>query len=398
MRIPRQIVALGGGMFSMEPDNGLLDKYILNLVLKERPKICFLGTASNDGKEYREMFYKFFEKQLCEPSHLSFLHPPKNIEAFIMDKDIIHVGGGNTKFIIETWKKFGVDKILKKAWEAGIVLTGMSAGAICWFEDGITNPSPGKLNRLECTGILKGSFCPHYDDRVELKKSFHKLILEEIISEGYGVEDGAAIHFIDSEPIRVVTSRPGVTAYKVKKIRNKILEAPMKSIYLGKESDIKTSIQKVKEEREQLEVLKTVISFVEKINEHDVEGMAELMSDDHVFTDSMGIIVKGKKEMKNAWESYFSWFPDYKITVVNTLLTNDSVGMFGKAKGTFDSEEPSDSDKFEIPAAWRGKVKDNLITEWQVFADNEVVRDIIKGNGVKSMIKEKVSFLNSLND
>jgi peptidase E len=258
-------VALGGGMFSMEPDNGLLDKYILNLVLKERPRICFLGTASNDGKEYREMFYKFFEKQQCEPSHLSFLHPPKNIEAFIMDKDIIHVGGGNTKLIMETWKKFGVVKILKEAWEAGIILTGMSAGAICWFEEGITNPSPGKLNRLECTGILKGSFCPHYDDRVELKTSFHNLILDGTIEEGYGVEDGAAIHFVSSEPIRVVTSRPGVTAYKVKKLRNKISEVPMKSIYLGKESDIKITIQKIKEEREQLDVLKIIISFVEKI-------------------------------------------------------------------------------------------------------------------------------------
>jgi len=385
-------------MFSMEPDNGLLDKYILNLVLKEKPKISFLGTASNDGKEYRDMFYKFFEKQQCEPSHLSFLHPPRNIEAFIMDQDIIHVGGGNTKLIMDTWKKFGVDKIMKRAWEAGIILTGMSAGAICWFEDGITNPSPGKLICLECTGILKGSFCPHYDDRVELKKSFHKLILEGTIEEGYGAEDGAAIHFIGSEPIRVITSRPGVTAYKVKKVRNKISEVPMESIYLGKESDINISIQEKKEEEEQLEVLKTVISFVEKINDQDVEGMAELMSDDHVFTDSMGIIVKGKKEMKKAWEDYFNWFPDYEITVMNTLLTNDSVGMFGKAKGTFDSEDLSDNDRFEIPAAWRAKVKDKLITEWQVFADNEVVRDIIKGNGVKSMIKEKVGFLNSLKD
>lgn len=398
MRIPKQVVALGGGMFSMEPENGLLDKYILNLVLKERPKICFLGTASNDGKEYSDMFYNFFEKQSCEPSHLSFLNPPKNIEAFIMDKDIIHVGGGNTKLIMETWKKFGVDKIMKKAWEAGIILTGMSAGAICWFEDGITNPSPGILHRLECTGILKGSFCPHYDDRVELKKSFHKLILEGTIKEGYGVEDGAAIHFVGQEAVKVITSRPGVTAFKVKKVRNKISETTMKSIYLGKESDIQSILKKNKEDLDQLEVLKTVISFVERINDHDVKGMDELMSDDHVFIDSMGISVKGKKEMLKAWEGYFSWFPDYKITVMNTLLTNDSVGMFGKAIGTFDSDERSASDSFEIPAAWRAKVKDDLITEWQVFADNEVVRDIIKGNGVKSMIKEKVNYLNSLKD
>ena len=382
----------------MEPDNGLLDKYILDLVPKERPKICFMGTASHDGKEYRDMFHNFFKNQQCEPSHLSLTHPPKDIEEFIMDKDIIHVGGGNTTLIIDTWKKFGVDKIMKKAWEAGIILTGMSAGAICWFDDGITNPSPGVLTRLPCLGLLNGSFCPHYDDRAELKSAFHKLILEGVIEEGFGVEDGAAVHFVGSEPIRVVTSRPGVTAYKVRKVRNKITDTPMKPVYLGKESDIETILKKKKEESEQLDVLKTVITFMEKINEHDVNGIADLLSDDHRFTDSMGIVVKGKKEMKHAWKIYFKWFPDYEVTIKNTLLTDDSVGIFGTAKGTFDSDEPIASDKFEIPAAWRAKVKDNLISEWQVFADNEVVRDIIKGNGMKSMIKEKIKYLNSLKD
>ena len=382
----------------MEPDNGLLDKYILDLVPKERPKICFMGTASHDGKEYLDMFNNFFKNQQCEPSHLSLTHPPKDIEAFIMDKDIIHVGGGNTTLIIDTWKKFGVDKIMKKAWEAGIILTGMSAGAICWFDDGITNPSPGVLTRLPCLGLLNGSFCPHYDDRAELKSAFHKLILEGIIEEGYGVEDGAAVHFVGNEPIRVITSRPGVTAYKVRKVRNKITDTPMKPVYLGKESDVEIILKKKQEESVQLDVLKTVITFMEKINEHDVNGIADLLSDDHRFTDSMGIVVKGKKEMKHAWKVYFEWFPDYEITIKNTLLTDDSVGIFGTAKGTFDSDEPIASDKFEIPAAWRAKVKDNLITEWQVFADNEVVRDIIKGNGMKSMIKEKIKYLNSLKD
>jgi len=371
----------------MEADNGMLDKYILNLVLKEKPKICFFGTASNDGQEYRDMFYKFFNEQICEPSHLSFLDPPADIEKFILEKDIIHVGGGNTKLIMETWKKFGVDKIMKKAYESGVILTGMSAGAICWFEDGITNPSPGKLDRLQCTGILKGSFCPHYDDRAELKAAFHKLISEDIIKEGYGVEDGAAVHFVDSVAIRVVTSRPGVTAYKVKKVRNKISEVAMKSEYLGKESDKKI----IKEESKDIEVLKTSISFIEKINEHDIDGIYDLMSEDHKFIDSMGMTVNGKKEMKTAWKGFFSWFPDYEITIKNTLLTDDSVGFFGIASGTFYNENEKDSDKFEIPASWRAKIKDGLVTEWQVFADNEIVRDILDDNGRKAFIKEQIA-------
>lgn len=374
-------------MFSMEPENGLLDKYLLNLVPKEKPKICFLGTASHDGKEYREMFYNFFKHKQCEPSHLSLTHPPRNIEAFIMDKDILHVGGGNTKLIIDTWQKYGVDKIMKKAWEEGVILSGMSAGAICWFNDGISNISPGKLIRLQCIGLIEGSFCPHYDERAELKEAFHKLILNGTIDEGYGAEDGAAIHFIGSEPIRVVTSRPGATAYKVRKVRNKIIELPFTPEYLGNDSDVK----KISEDKDQLDVFKTVISFVEKINEHDVDGLVELMSEDHTFIDSMGTVVRGKKEMKNAWKGYFKWFPDYEITIINTLLTNDSVGIFGIAKGTFNSEDPSDKDKFEIPAAWRAKVKCKHITEWQAIADNETVRDIIKSNGMKSMFTGKVN-------
>jgi uncharacterized protein (TIGR02246 family) len=169
----------------------------------------------------------------------------------------------------------------------------------------------------------------------------------------------------------------------VKRLRSKIIEEPMEAIYLGKESDIEES----SEERNQLDVLKTAISFVEKINEHDVNGIAELMTDDHTFIDSMGIVMKGKKKMKTAWEGYLSWIPDYEITVVNTLLTGDSVGLFGTAKGMFAFDEKSESNKFEIPAAWRAKVKDKLISEWQVFADNESVRNIINENGVKAMIK-----------
>lgn len=394
----RQIVALGGGMFSMEPHNGLLDKYILDLVPKKKPKICFLGTASNDGKEYRDMFYEFFNKQQCEPSHLSFIDPPKNIAAFLLDKDIIHVGGGNTKLIMDKWKETGVDKIMRKAWAKGVILTGMSAGAICWFNDGITNPSKGVLTRLPCLGLLQGSFCPHYDDRAELKSAFHHLIQEGIIGEGYGTEDGAAIHFVGSEPIRVVTSRPGVSAFKVKKVKNKISETRLDSYYLGKESDIDDFSKKKGEHKKQIDILTTVLNFLEKINEHDINGIVHLLSDDHKFIDSMGIVVNGKKEMRHAWKLYFKWFPDYEISVKNTLLTDDSVGIFGTARGTFNTDEVSESDKFEIPAAWRAKVKDNLIMEWQVFADNEVVRDIIKSNGMKSMIKEKVKFLHSLRD
>jgi dipeptidase E len=389
LKKPRQIVALGGGMFSMEPENGLLDKYILNLVPSERPKICFLGTASSDGQEYRDMFYNFFKKKNCEPTHLALTDPPRNIASFIMKQDIIHVGGGNTSLIMQAWKEHGVDKIMKKAWNSGIILTGMSAGAICWFNDGITNPEPGVLTRLPCLGLLKGSFCPHYDERAELRHAYKKLILEKTIGEGYGAEDGVALHFVDNNLIKIVTSRPGASAFRVHVSKHKIVEERLESEYLGKDSDENTRSH----DEEKFEVLKTAIAFVEKINEHDIEGLAGLMTDDHKFIDSMDNIVTGKDEMTEAWKGFLSWFPHYEISIVNTLMSGDSVGFFGRARGTFGKKRPGVRDKFDIPASWRAKIENGKVKEWQAIADNEAVRYIIDINGryefLESLEQEK---------
>jgi dipeptidase E len=376
----RQIVALGGGAFSME-SNGLLDKYILNLVPKAKPKICFVGSASNDGEEYREMFYSFYKKFNCEPTHLSLTDPPDDIEEFIFGQDIIHVGGGNTKLLMDLWKKHGLIKIFRKAWEKGIILTGMSAGAICWFEDGITNPSEGKLERLECLGLLPGSFCPHYDDKIELKKIYHQMIIGGKIDEGFGVEDGAAIHFIEREPVRVVTSRPFAKAYEVKKTRKEIIEEPMESLYLGSEND-KAAIEK---DLIEIETLNALNSFIEKINQHDIDALAELMTDDHIFIDSMGIIAKGKDIMKEAWKGYLDWFPDYEIKIDYITLNDENAGIFGKAKGTFSGKENNGKNSFELYAAWRAMVVNGKVSEWQVYADNEEVRKIITKGISKKM-------------
>lgn len=364
----------------MEPENGLLDKYLLNLAMVEKPKICFLGTASNDGQEYIDLFYKFFREQNCIPTHLPLAETTKTlkeIEKIILEQDIIHVGGGNTKLIMETWMKYGVDKIMKKAWQRGVILSGMSAGAICWFEDGITNPNPGELDRLECVGLLKGSFCPHYDDRPELREVFKKLILEDVIDEGYGVEDGAALHFVDSKLLRIVASRPGKTAFKVKKVKDKIVEEKLESIYLGKESDFKSvSVDKAK-----YDTIKTTYEFISVINSHDAKKIIEMITDDHSFIDSMGTIAKGKDTLLKAWKGYFDWFPDYKITLEHTYVDDTSIAIFGKASGTFDvNGKLLKENRFEMPAAWRAEVIEGKISLWQVYADNHPVWQIIERN------------------
>lgn len=151
----KQIIALGGGGFSMEPDNPLLDAYILKQSGKPVPSICFVPTASGDSDQYTNRFYHFFEKMPCQPSHLSLFKPPaRDIEGFIMEKDIIYVGGGCTKNLVALWKEWGLDALLKKAWNQGIILAGISAGSLCWFEEGVTDSfGDEKLDPLKCLGF-----------------------------------------------------------------------------------------------------------------------------------------------------------------------------------------------------------------------------------------------------
>ncbi|WNS77360.1 Type 1 glutamine amidotransferase-like domain-containing protein [Bacillus sp. DTU_2020_1000418_1_SI_GHA_SEK_038] len=211
----RQIIALGGGGFSIEPENPLLDKYILNQSGKINPKICFIPTASGDSDTYIYRYYHFFEKHHCQPSHLSLFKPPtRDLESFLLEKEIIYVGGGNTKNLLVLWKEWGLDSVLKKAWEQGILLAGISAGAICWFEEGVTDSYGGGLEPLKCLGFLKGSNCPHYDGETDRRPSYHKLIASNKIKPGIATDDGVAIH-IEQDINRIVSSRPNAKAYRV---------------------------------------------------------------------------------------------------------------------------------------------------------------------------------------
>ncbi|MCM3392844.1 Type 1 glutamine amidotransferase-like domain-containing protein [Cytobacillus oceanisediminis] len=226
----KQIIALGGGGFSMEPDNPLLDAHILKQSGKPVPSICFVPTASGDSDQYTNRFYHFFEKMPCQPSHLSLFKPPaRDIEGFIMEKDIIYVGGGCTKNLVALWKEWGLDALLKKAWNQGIILAGISAGSLCWFEEGVTDSfGDEKLDPLKCLGFLKGSNCPHYDGELNRRPSYHRLMSENKIKAGIAADDGAAIHYIDQDILRIVSSRPDARAYRVYfdgEVKEEVLEA-----------------------------------------------------------------------------------------------------------------------------------------------------------------------------
>lgn len=212
----KQIIALGGGGFSMEPDNPLLDLYILEQSPKETPKICFIPTASGDADSYIARFYDFFEQQNCEPTHLSLFKPPaQDLEEFVMSQDILYVGGGNTKNLLVLWKEWGLDRIIEKAWNQGIVLAGISAGSICWFEQGVTDSYGDELHPLDCLGFLPGSNCPHYDGEIHRRPTFQRLLKQGEIKPGLAADDGVALHFTGQDLHSVVSSRPSAKAYRV---------------------------------------------------------------------------------------------------------------------------------------------------------------------------------------
>lgn len=230
----KQIVAMGGGGWGMEPDNPLLDKYIYGLSGKEKPQICFIPTASGDSEQYINRFYRHFTPKPAHLSHLSLFEPhTSDLETLIFAQDIIYVGGGNTKNLIALWKEWQLDRILRMAWNKGIILCGVSAGSICWFEEGVTDSIPGKRTVLKCLGFLSGSNCPHYNWEV-YKNGYHQLLSQKLIREGYAADDGVALHFIGDRLRKIVSSRPKAKAYYLEKKNEEVIETPLNPQYLGK--------------------------------------------------------------------------------------------------------------------------------------------------------------------
>ncbi len=232
--IMKQIIALGGGGFSMEPDNPLLDDYILKQVASNNPKICFIGTASGDAEGYINRFYHSFNKMECRPNHLSLFKPPtRNLQEYILEQDIIYVGGGNTKNLLILWKEWGLDQILKHAYDQEILLCGISAGAICWYEEGLTDSFGDQLEPIKALGFLKGSHSPHYDGESNRRPAYQELIKAGKLNSGVAADDGVGLHYINGELANIVSSRPNAAAYRVKMSNDRIEEEILSPRYLG---------------------------------------------------------------------------------------------------------------------------------------------------------------------
>ncbi len=209
----RHVVALGGGRLSEDRD--ALDEFVLGLAGRARPRICFLPTAAADSADYVVRFYEAFRER-AEPSHLElFGVPRRDIRDFLLAQDVVYVGGGNTANMLAIWRVHGVDAVLREAWERGIVLAGVSAGSICWFEAGVTDSFGEELAPLRCLGFLPGSNCPHYDSEPERRPTYTRLVDAGELPPGLAAEDGVGLHFVGSELAEAVTGRPDARAFRV---------------------------------------------------------------------------------------------------------------------------------------------------------------------------------------
>ena len=231
----QQIIAMGGGGFSMEPENLLLDQYILKQSSKSIPRVCFLPTASGDSDNYIRRFYDAYTQLDCHPCHLRLFSPPaEGLETFIKQQDIIYVGGGSTFNLLVLWKAWGLDELLRQAWERGTVLCGLSAGSICWFEEGLSDSVvPGQYARLEALGFLKGSHCPHYDGESKRPPIYQQQIENGELASGVAADDGVALHYVGSKLKIAVSSRTEAKGYRILLKDGKVEERAIATRYLG---------------------------------------------------------------------------------------------------------------------------------------------------------------------
>jgi peptidase E len=231
----RHIVAMGGGGFSMEPRNPMLDDFVLRLARRrQRPRVCFVATASGDSDSYIRRFHEAFPPSRAAATHLTFFERTvRDLKSFVMEQDVIYVGGGSSANTLAVWRLHGLDKVLRAAWNAGVVMAGISAGAICWFEDGLTDsfgmPYRGLNDGL---GFVRGAYCPHYDGEKERRPALFRLI-KRGFPPTLALDDGAAAHFVGTRLKEIVSSRPKARAIRVALSKGAVVETVLSVRYLG---------------------------------------------------------------------------------------------------------------------------------------------------------------------
>lgn len=228
---PRQIVIAGGGFGTA------FIRYMAALTGKERPRLCYLPTASADRDTSVLRWY-----ENCAPldvvpsvqaSFISSYTMDRSWEDVFLSVDGIVVSGGNTLNQQAIWRAQGIDEVLREAWNRGIVLGGASAGSLCWFEEGTTDSRPQVVTRVECLGFLRGSHSPHYDAEVERRPTYHRMIASGELKPGYACDNDAGIHFVDNDVRRVLKTRDEARVYHVGLDGGQVVERELPAEMIG---------------------------------------------------------------------------------------------------------------------------------------------------------------------
>ena len=224
-RISRQIVIAGGGFRTS------FIRYMAELTGKEQPRICYLPTASADRDSGIIRWYEYCAPLSVTPfvqeSFINSYDMKESWEDRFLSMDGIVVSGGNTLNQQAIWRAQGIDEVLRKAWDQGVILGGASAGSLCWFESGTTDSRPQELTQVECLGFLRSSHSPHYDAEEQRRPTYHRLIREGTLNPGYACDNDAGIHFIDNEVHRVIKTREEAKVYYVDLVDGEVVETEL---------------------------------------------------------------------------------------------------------------------------------------------------------------------------
>jgi peptidase E len=232
----RRLLALGGHEFSARPPDRAVCELLLRLAGERggrRPRICILPTASGDTSDLISSFYAAFGDRSCEPSDVSLFRlgrRPLALRDHLLSQDLIYVGGGSMVNLLAVWEAHDVASILALAWRRGIVLAGQSAGAMCWFEAGITKSS-GKPLAAAGLGLLRGSLCVHYNDEPDRRAAYLDAVGAGMPG-GYGLDDYAGLLWEGEGTPAALTARRGARAYRVSAQEGEVTESPLPARFL----------------------------------------------------------------------------------------------------------------------------------------------------------------------
>jgi peptidase E len=233
----RTIFAMGGGGFTMEPSNPLLDDFVLSLARRREPRVLFLPTASGDATAQVNAFRGRFGGRACISEHLSLFHLrdlDRPLREIVLAADIVYVGGGSMRNLLAVWRAHHVDEALAEAWSRGTVLAGLSAGAMCWFQGGVSR-SGGPPEPIAGLGLLDGSLTVHADGEPERLPVWLRCVHEGTLPGGWALDDGVGLLFRGTRPERAVSSRPGAGGQRVDAIAGELLRRRLEPELLGAE-------------------------------------------------------------------------------------------------------------------------------------------------------------------